>query len=207
MMDDLERLDNMMAVGGRLDIRGSGPAAWRRSNKFAEGGSLEDINLYGKGGKKNSSNRAITISPNVYKAMKFFMDRGMPRVGAAGLVGGFMRESSGNLSPNALNPSSKALGIAQWLGSRKRELIRRYGSNPTFEQQLEFVWHELNTNYKRALRELMAARTPTQAADAALGWYEFSEENSDGFFNSVLGLAMSNNNKVKQAESGRRRMQ
>ena len=53
----------------------------------------------------------------------------------------------------------------------------------------------------------MAARTPTQAADAALGWYEFSEENSDGFFNSVLGLAMSNNNKVKQAESGRRRMQ
>ena len=133
------------------------------------------------------------------------MDRGMPRVGAAGLVGGFMRESSGNLSPNALNPSSKALGIAQWLGSRKKELIRRYGSNPTFEQQLEFVWHELNTTYKRALRELMAAKTPTQAANAALGWHEFSEENSDGFFNSVPGLAMSNN-KVKQAESGRRRM-
>ena len=143
-------------------------------NEFAEGSNLEDINLYGKGGKKNSSNRAITISPNVYKAMKFFMDRGMPRVGAAGLVGGFMRESSGSLSPNALNPSSKAIGIAQWLGSRKKELIRRYGSNPTFEQQLEFVWHELNTNYKRALRELMSAKTPTQAADAALGWYEFS---------------------------------
>ena len=66
MMDDLERLDNMMAVGGRLDIRGSGPAAWGRSNGFAEGGNLEGVNLYGKGGKKNSSNRAITISPNVY---------------------------------------------------------------------------------------------------------------------------------------------
>lgn len=143
-------------------------------NELAEGDSLEDINLYSKGGKKNRGNQAITISPNVYKAMKFFMDRGMPRVGAAGLVGGFMRESSGNLSPNALNPSSKAIGIAQWLGPRKRELVRRYGSNPTLEQQLEFVWHELNTNYKRALRELMAAKTPTQAADAALGWYEFS---------------------------------
>lgn len=145
-----------------------------RYNEFAFGGDLEEGNLYGKGGKKNRGNQAITISPNVYKAMKFFMDKGMSRVGAAGLVGGFMRESSGNLSPNALNPSSKALGIAQWLGSRKKELIRRYGSNPTFEQQLEFVWHELNTNYKRALRELMAAKTPTQAADAALGWYEFS---------------------------------
>lgn len=173
MTDDLERLDNMMAVGGRLDIRGSSPAAWGRSNGFALGGNLEGVNLYGKGGKKNSS-RAITVSPNVYKAMKFFMDKGMSRVGAAGLVGGFMRESSGNLSPNALNPSSKAIGIAQWLGPRKRELVRRYGNNPTFEQQLEFVWHELNTNYKRALRELMAAKTPTQAADAALGWYEFS---------------------------------
>ena len=36
MTDDLERLDNMMAVGGRLDIRGSGPAAWGRSNGFAK---------------------------------------------------------------------------------------------------------------------------------------------------------------------------
>ncbi len=40
MTDDLERLDNMMAVGGRLDIRGSGPAAWGRSNGFAEGGNI-----------------------------------------------------------------------------------------------------------------------------------------------------------------------
>ena len=40
MIDDLDRLDNMMAVGGRLDIRGSGSAAWSRSNEFAEGGNI-----------------------------------------------------------------------------------------------------------------------------------------------------------------------
>ncbi len=40
MTDDLERLDNMMAVGGRLDVRGSGPATWGRSNGFAEGGNI-----------------------------------------------------------------------------------------------------------------------------------------------------------------------
>ena len=40
MTDDIDRLDNMMAVGGRLDIRGSGPAAWSRSNEFAEGGNI-----------------------------------------------------------------------------------------------------------------------------------------------------------------------
>ena len=40
MTDDIDRLDNMMAVGGRLDIRGSGSAAWSRSNEFAEGGNI-----------------------------------------------------------------------------------------------------------------------------------------------------------------------
>ena len=40
MTDDLDRLDNMMAVGGRLDVRGSGPAAWGRYNEFAEGGNI-----------------------------------------------------------------------------------------------------------------------------------------------------------------------
>lgn len=40
MIDDLDRLDNMMAVEGRLDIRGSGSAAWSRSNEFAEGGNI-----------------------------------------------------------------------------------------------------------------------------------------------------------------------
>ena len=40
MTDDIDRLDNMMAVGGRLDVRGSGPAAWGRYNEFAEGGNI-----------------------------------------------------------------------------------------------------------------------------------------------------------------------
>ena len=34
MTDDLERLDNMMAVGSRLDIRGSGPAAWGKPVRY-----------------------------------------------------------------------------------------------------------------------------------------------------------------------------
>ena len=40
MTDDLDRLDNMMAVGGRLDVRGSGPAAWGRNNELALGGNI-----------------------------------------------------------------------------------------------------------------------------------------------------------------------
>lgn len=149
-------------------------------NEFAEGGYLdEDVNIYGGGGntkKRNGGNsqRGFYMSPNAQYAMRYFMDKGMPLIGAAGLVGGFMRESSTNLSTGALNPSSKALGIAQWLGPRKKELIRRYGPNPTLQQQLDFVWYELNTSYRKGLNALMNAKTPTEAADAALGWYEFS---------------------------------
>lgn len=40
MIDDLERLDNMMAVGGKMDVRGGSPAVWGRSNGFAEGGNI-----------------------------------------------------------------------------------------------------------------------------------------------------------------------
>lgn len=40
MTDDLDRLDNMMAVGGKMDVMGGSPAAWGRSNKFAEGGNI-----------------------------------------------------------------------------------------------------------------------------------------------------------------------
>jgi hypothetical protein len=42
-----------------------------------------------------------------------------------------------------VNPDSGALGIGQWLGSRKAELQRRYGPNPTLGQQLDFLAYEL----------------------------------------------------------------
>ena len=45
MIDDLDRLDNMMAVGGRQDTKGSSPAAWGRRYGFALGGNLEGVNL------------------------------------------------------------------------------------------------------------------------------------------------------------------
>jgi len=62
-------------------------------------------------------------------AMRYFIDRGMTPYGAAGLVGNLYRES--NLVPDSVNSSSGAYGIAQWLGSRKRDLFARYGNKPT----------------------------------------------------------------------------
>lgn len=73
--------------------------------------------------------------------VKFFEDRGYSKAVARGIAAGVHAEAASN--PSAKNKSSGAYGLGQWLGSRKKELIRRYGANPTKRQQLEFLDWEL----------------------------------------------------------------
>ena len=134
-------------------------------NEFAEGG-----NLYAKG---NSLKKA-TLSPNVQYAMRYFINKGLAPHQAAGLVGNLMRESSSNLNIGARNPNGGAFGIAQWLGARQKNLFAKYGRTPSLQQQLDYVWHELNTTHKNGLRSLLASRDAAEAARNAFGWYEFS---------------------------------
>lgn len=88
-----------------------------------------------------------------------------------GVIGNILEESNGN--PNANNPSDKgerSYGICQWRGGkydRLNPLFRFCGTQtPTLEQQLDFMWHELNTTEKNARNKLMAAQTVEQAVDA-----------------------------------------
>lgn len=127
--------------------------------------------------KVNTSNQ--NLSERKKQAMEFFMSKKdtsgksiLSKHQAAGLVGNLIRESK--LNPSALNKTSGAVGIAQWLGSRKKKLISKYGKNPSFEQQLEFVWEELNTTHKRGLDSLKNSQSVREAAANAFGWYEFS---------------------------------
>lgn len=112
------------------------------------------------------------LDANKKKAMQFFQSKGLKAHQAAGLVGNLIRESS--LNPNAVNSNSKAYGIAQWLGDRKKKLFSKYGNKPTFDQQLEFVWEELNSTHKKGLESLKSSLNAEEAAANAFGWYEFS---------------------------------
>lgn len=143
---------------------------------FAEGGYMtsegdDDVNMYSRGDKLKKG-KGYTISPNAQYAMRYFMNKGLAPHQAAGLVGNLMRESS--LNPNAVNPNGGAFGLAQWLGKRKKDLFAKYGNNPSFNQQLDFIWHELNTTHKNGLKYLRASRDANEAAQNAFGWYEFS---------------------------------
>ena len=62
--------------------------------------------------------------------------------GALGITAALYAESA--LNPNAVNKSSGAYGISQWLGGRKRSLFKKYGPHPSLDQQLEFLWGELS---------------------------------------------------------------
>ena len=110
------------------------------------------------------------LKGNKKKAMEFFQSKGLSPHQAAGIVGNFIGES--NLDPNAVNPSSGAFGLAQWLGSRKKKLISKYGKNPTFDQQLEFAWEELNGDEKFALNKLLQTQSVDEAVNSFMQHFE-----------------------------------
>lgn len=124
---------------------------------------------YAKGGKVKKQKQ---IDPKAVYALNYFMNKGLSKEQAAGLVGNFMRESSMNIT--ALNPYSGAYGLGQWLGGRKKKLFSMYGNNPTLQNQLDFTWHELNSSHGKGLRMLKQSKTVDEAAANTFGYYEFS---------------------------------
>lgn len=90
------------------------------------------------------------------------------------IIANLMKEST--LNPNAENPESKAFGLAQWLGTRKKSLIKKYGTSPTFDQQMDFIIQELGGTHKRALDAL---KTSPDLASKIAGFEKYYEVSGD----------------------------
>lgn len=60
---------------------------------------------------------------------------------AMGIMAGIYSESK--FDPNAIGPKYKAYGIGQWLGTRRAQLFKKYGKNPSLANQIEFLIWEL----------------------------------------------------------------
>ena len=133
--------------------------------------------------KKNS-----TFSKN--KAYQFFLNKGLSPHHAAGIVGNLYAESG--LNHKAVNPSSGAYGYAQWLGPRKKALFAKYGKNPTEEQQLEFLWEELNTTEKSAFNRLLQTQSVEEATNSFMKHFERPSQRE---------MASSINKRIKFAKS------
>ena len=92
------------------------------------------------------------------RAMEFFQSKGLSVHAAAGIVGNLIHESSG-LNTTIKGDGGKAFGIAQWHPDRQKGLKTLAQTRGTdisdFDTQLEYVWQELNTGYKKALNGLL----------------------------------------------------
>lgn len=77
----------------------------------------------------------------------------------------YMNINESKLDPSIVNPTSGAYGIAQWLGSRKRDLLSKYGNRPSFENQMEHMVSELRGPEGKTLAALRNAKTEKEAYD------------------------------------------
>ena len=118
----------------------------------------------------------------------YFIQKGLTPEQASGIAGNLAQESAFN--PTVTNDIG-AFGVAQWLGSRKQGLINYAKKNKkdygNLNTQLDYMWHELNTNEKRALEKLYTASTPEEAAHLFVKYYERSgeKEGDRGYHNRL----------------------
>lgn len=136
-------------VGVAEAVTGNGPDAKRGASS-------------GAGAPKTSKEQ---IARGRYIADKLIQMGWTPEQ-AAGIAGSILQESGGN--PNAVNPTSGAQGIAQWLGSRKRDFETYAGhslSESTLDEQIAFMNYELTRGKEQAAgRAIRATSTPQEAA-------------------------------------------
>lgn len=106
---------------------------------------------------------------------------GFSDIVCAGIMGNMMAECGGCWTSDLDWDvhSSSGFGMIQWLGGRKQQLFSIYGSNPSVENQLDFVKDELyGTNgvtkqvTDSQLDKIINAETPEDCAYAFACYYE-----------------------------------
>jgi len=111
------------------------------------------------------------LTSNEKAAFDYFVNKGLSKVQAAGIVGNLMQES--NVLPGSVQPGGLGRGIAQWsVGGRWNashdDNVAWYasthgGSMGSLTTQLDFIWYELETFSGYGLSKLRAASTITAA--------------------------------------------
>lgn len=166
--EEFNKAKNELKAGGMDILAGKGGEVLERTKEGA--GSL-----YQKSKEKageafdwaKEKIKGVSKRGDVSHAMNYLMEKGgLSREEAAAFVGSFVGESQ--LSTGAINPSSKATGIAQWLGARKKRFEQKYGyqlKDATLDEQLQYVVDELKTTEKGALKNIRGAMTGSTAEE------------------------------------------
>lgn len=110
-------------------------------------------------------------TPTGSQIVNFFMNKGLTKNQAKGIYGNIMQESGGKHNIVSRD-GHNSYGLAQWTGTRKARLFSKYGTNPTVNQQLEYLWDELNSTEKSALNALRNTSTVADATKVFMQKFE-----------------------------------
>jgi peptidoglycan L-alanyl-D-glutamate endopeptidase CwlK len=118
---------------------------------------------------------ALKAEPNPFRAVRFYRDKGLTKVAATALVGGFQQESWKHLDPAAVGDQGTAFGVSQVRAERKVALdllAKQRGTKwDDLDTQLQHSWNELLTTEKRTLKLLKDSITIEDAAKAAISFF------------------------------------
>lgn len=110
-------------------------------------------------------------TPTGSQIVNFFMNKGLTKNQAKGIYGNIMQESGGKHNIVSRD-GHNSYGLAQWTGTRKARLFSKYGTNPTVNQQLEYLWDELNSTERGALDALRNTSTVADATKVFMQKFE-----------------------------------
>ena len=121
--------------------------------------------------KVKSIKRVVPSNDDSEFIINYFVNKGLTRIQAKGIYGNLMQESGGNIQAIS-SDGHDSYGLAQWTGPRKQKLFEMYGPNPTIEQQLDFLWWELNNTHKGALQSLKRTNSIADATRVFMNEFE-----------------------------------
>jgi hypothetical protein len=157
------------APGGRPTFGGGAPRGGAPAGGAPGGGAPAGRTPGGPAATTGPSTLDPTAAGGrgVQLAQALQRDLGLTPEQASGVVGNLMRES-GLQSDIEERGGGGGYGLAQWTGSRRRDLEQfaaQRGKSPgDFDTQYQFLLHELRGSESRALSTLRQARTPEEAA-------------------------------------------
>ena len=121
--------------------------------------------------EQNTQEVSDDRTPTSSQIVNFFMNKGLTKNQAKGIYGNIMQESGGKHNIVSRD-GHNSYGLAQWTGTRKARLFSKYGTNPTVNQQLEYLWDELNSTEKSALNALRNTTTVEDATKVFMQKFE-----------------------------------
>ena len=121
--------------------------------------------------EQNTQETSDDRTPTSSQIVNFFMNKGLTKNQAKGIYGNIMQESGGKHNIVSRD-GHNSYGLAQWTGTRKARLFSKYGTNPTVNQQLEYLWDELNSTEKGALNALRNTTTVEDATKVFMQKFE-----------------------------------